>query len=69
MVGVGVYFEEDGLEESYKICEDIPISMVELTSIQMTLQHISEQETERKLILKDSLTACKETGRTKWQQG
>jgi ribonuclease HI len=51
MVGFGVYCEEDGLEESYNICE-------ELTAIQMAMQHISGQEAERNLILTDSLTAC-----------
>jgi hypothetical protein len=44
MVGYGVYCEEDGLAESYNICEDIPISAVQLTAIQMAMQHISGQE-------------------------
>jgi hypothetical protein len=46
------------LEESYNICEDIPISAVELTAIQMAMQRISGQEAERNLIQTDSLTAC-----------
>jgi hypothetical protein len=57
-VGFGVYCNEDGLEESYKICEDIPISPVELTPNQMAKQHISGQKAERNLILTDLLTAC-----------
>jgi ribonuclease HI len=53
-----VYCEEDGLEESYNICKDISIPAVELTAIQMAMQHINGQEAERNLILIDSLTAC-----------
>jgi hypothetical protein len=44
MVSFGVYCEEDGLEESYNICEYIPISAVELTAIQMVMQHISGEK-------------------------
>jgi hypothetical protein len=55
MVGFCMYCEEDELEESYNICEDIPIPAVELTAIQMAMQHINEQEAERNLILTDSL--------------
>jgi hypothetical protein len=44
MVGYGVYCEEDELEESYNICEDIPISAVELTTVQMAMQHITGEE-------------------------
>jgi ribonuclease HI len=58
MVGFGVYCEEDGLEESYNISEDIPNSAVELTTIQMAMQHLNGQEAEKNLILTDSLTAC-----------
>jgi hypothetical protein len=48
MVGFGVYCEEDG-EESYNICEDILISAVELTVIQMAMHHISGHKAERNL--------------------
>jgi ribonuclease HI len=58
MVGFVVYCEEDRLEESYNICEDIFISAVELTAIQTAMQHISGQEAERNFILTDTLTAC-----------
>jgi hypothetical protein len=44
MVSFGVYCEEDGLEESYNICEYIPISAVELTAIQMVMQHIGREK-------------------------
>jgi hypothetical protein len=44
MVGFDVYCEEDGLEESYKVCEDVPIKAVELTAIQLAMKHIIGEE-------------------------
>jgi hypothetical protein len=44
-----------GFGTKYKICEDIPISAVELTAIQMAMQNVSEQKAERSLMFTDAL--------------
>jgi hypothetical protein len=51
--------EEDGLEEKI-YAKFSHLSAVELTAIQLAMQHISRQEAERNLILTDTLTRCAE---------
>jgi hypothetical protein len=46
MIGFGI---------KYKICEDISISAVELTAIQMAMKNVSEQKAERSLMFTDAL--------------
>jgi hypothetical protein len=62
-VRFGVYCKEDGQEESYNKSEDIPISAVELTAIQMAMQHINGQQSYTRRLVDGMLDAPKGTGR------
>jgi hypothetical protein len=55
MVGFGVHLPKMHWKKATIYAK---ISAVELTAIQMVMQHKSRQEAERNLLLTDSLAAC-----------